>query len=125
MTIYSDNTPLKYNTPKFIYEFEVLTIQGNSFSEDCLEIWQDFLRDFKNRISVWDSITIHFRFNIYNTLTTRYISNTIETCNNMAKIKPVNIYWYYPEKDEDMMEAGQDYKELYTNIKNFTLISTK
>jgi len=117
----------KNDKPVFFFdnENETIIFSGNSYNNDCLDIWTNFVKKFEETIKNWDTITLNFRFTFYNTISTKFISFTLNICNQNATKKEIVINWYYPEIDTDMFEGGEDYKEVYTDIQTFNLISYK
>lgn len=98
-----------------------ITISGNSIPEDSKECWFPFIHELENILTEWPKLTINFKFDIYNTASTSHITKIMDMLFKADKSKKIVINWYYLEIDEDMMESGEDYKELYL-FKNFNLL---
>ena len=63
-------------------------------------------------------IIFDFEMDYYNTHSLRYLSKIFSILNEMVnKNKSVMINWHYRVIDEDMKEIGEDYKELYPDLK--------
>jgi len=63
-------------------------------------------------------IIFDFEMDYYNTHSLRYLSKIFSILNEMVnKNKSVMINWRYRVIDEDMKEIGEDYKELYPDLK--------
>ncbi|MEQ8240211.1 MAG: DUF1987 domain-containing protein [Cyclobacteriaceae bacterium] len=64
-----------------------------------------------------DSLTAHFSLEYINTSSTKGLINLMRRMDKIvAKGKKIEIYWYYEEDDEDMMETGEDFSDLLMNI---------
>ena len=103
---------------------KLITISGNSMPEDSKGYWYPFISELKSILERWDSLTIDFKFDMYNTSTTSHITRIMDMLMKADQNKLIVINWYYIYADEDMMESGQDYKDLYL-FKHFNLIERK
>jgi len=63
-------------------------------------------------------IIFDFEMDYYNTHSLRYLSKIFSILNDMIKNnKSVMVNWKYRLIDEDIQEIGEDYKELYPDLK--------
>lgn len=109
--------------PEIIYNEikQEITITGNSIPEHGEDAWKQFIRALEIYLVIWPKLTINFKFDYYNTTTTKPITTIILMLYAKDKLKDIEINWYYLKGDEDMMESGEDYKEMY-EFRNFNLI---
>jgi hypothetical protein len=64
-----------------------------------------------------DSLKAYFSLEYINTSSTKGLINLMRRLDKrVAKGKNIDIYWYYEEEDEDMMETGEDFSDLLMNI---------
>ena len=98
-----------------------ITITGRSIPEDADLAYYPFIKQLESIALNWTELVINFRFDYYNTASTRYITRIITILDEMRTRATVKINWFYLEKDEDMQDLGEDYKEIYSKL-NIKLI---
>lgn len=118
------------NTPKIVLDHtkDQYEISGESRPEDVRKFYDpvlDWLEKF-NAYLYWvgennsekKNIVFHFRFEYFNSSSAKYIMDIMtqlaeiqENCKNAS----INISWNYDEPDEDMLEAGEEFKNI-TNL---------
>jgi hypothetical protein len=92
-----------------------LEIKGKSIPENSVEFYKpvfDWLEAYLHAPSPQTELKISLEY--FNTSTSKClldIFRKLETLNLSGKSK-VKVLWYYETDDEDMMEAGEDYKAL-------------
>jgi len=105
-----DHTATK-DSPEIIFEIESNTIQilGNSFPENCDEIYEPvkrFLEQYDTNNTKVLNFSLHF--NLINSTSTVYMAQIICKVADLSKQGvPVNIKWHYYEYDEEMMDLGE------------------
>ncbi len=107
----------------------IITISGKSIPEEGYNAWFPFIRKLREHLKEWDKITINFQFSYYNTASTAAITTIMKMLSENQVRMNIVINWYYKvydskknKFDSDMMEAGEEYRELY-NFDNFNIIS--
>jgi hypothetical protein len=104
--------------PDIIISYPSISIIGSSVSEDPKDFYYPFILQLEEIAKNWNTLTVNFKFDYYNTVSYMYLTRIMKILDDMAKHKEVLINWYYLEKDEKLMEIGEDLKETYKfNIK--------
>lgn len=91
------------------------SLSGKSIPENSIEFYKsvyEWLDQYAQAPATETIITIQLEY--FNTSSSKClldIFRKLETLNNTGKSK-VLIKWMYEEEDEDMMEAGDDYRTL-------------
>ncbi len=88
-------------------------IAGTSFPEDAksfykpvLEWTDDYVKD------PLDELCLCFKLTYYNTSSSKILHTILEKFEDLAdKGSNISVKWYYESDDEDMYEAGLDYKD--------------
>jgi hypothetical protein len=108
-----------YSLPGFDYKLDGnCRIFGNSRPEnieeknDIYDLGMKFLEQLiKDRIS----INFTFEFDYFNTSTQKYIYNILFLLEKQEKKGSVN--WIYLDIDEDILEMGNQYKQMFKSLK--------
>lgn len=93
----------------------VLEIKGKSIPENSLEFYKplyDWLDNYLNSPASKTELIVRLEY--FNTSSSKClldIFRRLETLNTSGK-SVVKVIWFYDTDDEDMMEAGDDYKAL-------------
>ena len=111
------------NTPyiKLDKESCKLTIIGKSYPEDATLFYTPLVEEIdkcKSDLSK-SKITIKIALEIMNSVSTKYLFQVIKEIYESAKETVID--WYYEEEDEDMEEAGENFKSSFPKS-NFNLI---
>ena len=100
-------------------------VYGKSCPENVVEFYQpvlDWLDDYKD--NALDYTTFEFRLQYYNTASSKVLFIIMQKLEALVEAgKEVKIKWYYPEDDEALEEAGEEYDDLIDVP--FELIATK
>ncbi len=92
----------------------IYTMSGKACPEDPVEFYQpifDWLDNYIENPS--DEMIFQFKMIYYNTATSKVLMMILQKLEEVADNgTPVKVKWYYPEDDEDMFEAGEDYSEM-------------
>lgn len=67
---------------------------------------------------------LEFKLEYFNTSSTLVIRNLIRKISAHQENTELSVKWYYEEYDEDMKEAGDEFKLLFKNL-SFELIKVK
>jgi hypothetical protein len=100
------------DTPKIILDKSngIFEISGRSLPEDCAEFYKPVLEWIKQYAKSPNAST-DFIFNLeyFNTASSKLILDILTALDEVAG---ATIHWHYQEDDEDMMEAGEEYRDL-------------
>ena len=104
------------DTPAVILdaEKEVFQLSGRSLPEDVASFYDpiiDWLDDFAE--SDKQRMTFGFKLEYFNTASSKLILDVLLKLEEMFEGgKEIMVKWYYPEDDEDMEEAGEEYADI-------------
>jgi hypothetical protein len=100
------------DTPKIILDKNngIFEIAGRSLPEDSVEFYTpiiEWIREYARH----PNPTTEFVFSLeyFNTASSKLILDVI---NALSLVEGTSIHWHYQENDEDMREAGEEYKDL-------------
>lgn len=104
-------------TPYILFESDkgILEIKGKSIPENSIEFYKpvfEWLEGYSQNPAV--STEFRVRLEYFNTSSSKCILDIfrkLELIHAAGKSK-VKVCWYYEADDEDMMEAGEDYKAI-------------
>ena len=103
-------------TPEINFDAKkgILQISGRSIPENTFEFYDPLLTWINGYILEPNEKTIiKIQLEYFNTSSSKYI---LEILKKLKKLhidnKNVQDEWYYEEDDEEMMETGEDYKDL-------------
>ncbi|NOU17792.1 MAG: DUF1987 domain-containing protein [Bacteroidales bacterium] len=104
------------DTPTVILdsENEIFEISGRSLPEDVTAFYEPILRWLEEYSSSPNSKTIFtFKLVYFNTASSKLLLDILMKLEQMHEDgKDMLIRWYYPEDDEDMQEAGEEYADI-------------
>lgn len=97
-------------------------IEGKSYPEDIIAFYVPVVKWFeKYKDYGRNDLVINIKMHYFNSASSKVFIDIFERLEDYQN-KDVTINWYYPENDEEMLEAGKIYKGL-CNIKfNFFVI---
>jgi len=106
--------PLSYqyyfgNELEFTYSKAMNTMFiGGKSCHDVLEIYRKVLIQVKDHLDdpVRQSFRLHFRYETFNSITTKYLFNIIKLLNKYPN-KEIKVYWSY-KRSKDMIDIGLD-----------------
>jgi hypothetical protein len=104
------------DTPTIILDKEgnVFEISGRSLPEDVTTFYEpvlNWLDDYQEEAN--DNTTFAFKLVYFNTASSKLILDILMKLEEMHEDgKEVLIKWYFPEDDEDMEEAGEEYADI-------------
>ncbi len=106
----SPKTPSVHFDP----ETGVLELKGRSIPENALDFFHplnEWLEEYKNNPK--KETVVELRLEYFNTSSSKCI---LDFLRKLEKINgnntDVKVNWYYEKDDEDMLEAGEDYKAI-------------
>jgi hypothetical protein len=105
----------KTPTIKFDSNSGLVEIKGRSIPENSIEFYKpliDWLE--KYAIKPQANTTVNIQLEYFNTSSSKCILDVFKKLENINKSgnSTVIINWHYEEDDEDMSEAGEDYKAI-------------
>jgi len=104
------------DTPKIILDAEndILEISGRSLPEDVSSFYEPVLNWLNEYAENPKKKTIfNFKLTYFNTASSKLLLDILMKLEEMhEKGIEVLIRWHYPEDDEDMAEAGEEYADI-------------
>jgi len=104
------------DTPKIILDAgnEMLEISGRSLPEDVSSFYEPVLNWLTEYSENPNKKTIfNFKLTYFNTASSKLLLDILMKLEEMKeKGQEVLIRWHYPEDDEDMAEAGEEYADI-------------
>jgi len=104
------------DTPSVILDkaANIFEFSGRSLPEDVNAFYEPILEWLSNYSeSPNESTVVTFKLVYFNTASSKLILDILLKFEEISeKGSDVLIKWYYPEDDEDMQEAGQEYSEI-------------
>jgi hypothetical protein len=106
----TDDTP----TVTLDKENNIFEISGRSLPEDVVVFYKpilEWLDDYKN--DPLDKTVFNFKLEYFNTASSKLLLDVLlklEDINNDGH--DVLVKWHYPDDDEDMEEAGEEYSDI-------------
>ncbi|MBP1667854.1 MAG: hypothetical protein H6Q21_220 [Bacteroidetes bacterium] len=104
------------DTPKIILdaENEVMEISGRSLPEDVSSFYEPVINWLNEYAEKPNKKTIlNFKLTYFNTASSKLLLDILMKLEEMhEKGHDVLIRWHYPEDDEDMEEAGEEYADI-------------
>jgi hypothetical protein len=116
------------NTPAVIFKTDgELRIEGNSICENSLAFYTpplEWLKEFEKTNP--QKVTCHVNLEYFNSSSSLLLIKLFTLLSQIGKSgAQTNIIWYYPEEDEDMIEAGQNFSRIIKVPFNFQSISSQ
>lgn len=100
-------------TPAILFDPQkgLFKMFGRSLPENSLKFWSPILHEIKKGVNT-KYLDIKIKMEYYNTSSSRCVYDLLKVFKSLEDqgVK-LQIQWYYEEYDEDMFEAGMDYKE--------------
>jgi hypothetical protein len=104
------------DTPKIILdaENEIMEISGRSLPEDVSSFYEPVLNWLTEYAENPKKKTIfNFKLTYFNTASSKLLLDILMKLEEMhEKGQDVLIKWHFPEDDEDMAEAGEEYADI-------------
>lgn len=114
-------------TPQIEFDSEkgLISIEGISIPEDPQEFFMPLDEQLNEYVNAPNEKTfLEFRLEYFNTSTTLIIRNLIRKLHDISNKTQLNVKWYYETDDEDMEEAGDEFRMLFKNI-DFDIIGVE
>lgn len=104
------------DTPTVILdaENEIFEISGRSLPEDVTAFYEPIIRWLDEYASGPNPKTVFtFKLVYFNTASSKLLLDILMKLEQMHEDgKEMLVRWYYPEDDEDMQEAGEEYADI-------------
>ena len=104
------------DTPKIILdaEQEIMEIAGRSLPEDVASFYEPVLNWLNEYAENPNKKTVfNFKLTYFNTASSKLLLDILMKLEEMHEEgNDVLIRWHYPEDDEDMEEAGEEYADI-------------
>ena len=91
-----------------------MILTGRACPEDPLEFYKPVFNWFDNYAeNPNDKTVFEFKLSYYNTATSKVLMMLLQKLEEISEDgNEVLVRWHYPDDDEDMQEAGEDYSEM-------------
>ena len=95
-------------------ESNILEISGRSLPEDVNTFYEPMISWIEEYAKDPLDITVfNFKLTYFNTASSKIILDILTHFEDMIEEgHQVMVRWHYPEEDEDMLEAGEEYSEM-------------
>ncbi len=104
------------DTPGIIFDAEnkIFQISGRSMPEDVTAFYDPLLTWLDEYAEIVDSkIIFEFKLEYFNTASSKLLLDVLMKLEEMFEAgKEVSVKWYFPDDDEDMEEAGEEYADI-------------
>lgn len=105
-------------TPKVVVNTETgrILLAGISIPEDPYEFYSPVESEIDNYLqNPSENTSLEFQLEYFNTSSTLIIRNLIRKLANNSSSTNLKVSWYYEAYDEDMKEAGDEFKRLFAD----------
>jgi len=104
------------DTPSITFDVanEIFEVSGRSLPEDVAAFYEPIL-DWLDRYSeeALDKTVFDFKLVYFNTASSKMLLDILLKLEELHESgKDVLVRWHYPEDDEDMEEAGEEYSDI-------------
>jgi hypothetical protein len=94
-----------------------ISISGISIPENPLEFFKPLDQELETYISKPSPLTnLEFKLEYFNTSSTLIIRNVIRKLASINHQTELKVKWYFENDDEDMQEAGDEFKLLFKDV---------
>ena len=101
-------------TIKLDKENGIYLIEGRSCPEDVMQFYRpviNWLEEHEGKLK--DKVEFEFKLIYFNTASAKILLNIMQRIEKLYESgTDVVVKWYFPEDDEDLEEAGEDYKDM-------------
>jgi hypothetical protein len=93
---------------------DLMEISGRSLPEDVASFYEPILNWLDEYAqSPNDKTVFNFKLVYFNTASSKLLLDILMKLEEMYEAgKDVTVVWHYPEEDEDMQEAGEEYADI-------------
>ena len=104
------------DTPGIIFDAEnkIFQISGRSMPEDVTAFYEPLLMWLEEYSEIADGkIIFEFKLEYFNTASSKLLLDVLMKLEDMFEDgKGISVKWYFPDDDEDMEEAGEEYADI-------------
>jgi hypothetical protein len=91
---------------------KIIKIEGPSFPEDALEIYQPILKWLSENENILDELKCSFDYTILSSASNKVVFELFLKLEKMYNNgKNISVKWFYSSFDEDMLDEGRGFKE--------------
>ena len=96
---------------RYLQGLNLVSVKGWSITADVHDKYSQLLLDIRSHLIVRDTLNVHFKYDLFNGTTAKYLFRIIKAMNNAHRDgKTVKIYWSCDtENEKEMIETGLDY----------------
>ncbi len=92
----------------------IIKFSGRALPEDAIRYFQPILEWAKNYEG--DILDIDMNLEYFNTSVSKQLHDFLEILNDKAENCKIKLVWQYEEGDDEMLESGEIYMELFPRI---------
>lgn len=114
-------------TPKVSVNFDEgkILLAGISIPEDPYAFYSPVISEIESYLeNPKETTVLEFKLEYFNTSSTLVIRNLIRDISQSISKTNLTVKWFYEEYDDDMKEAGDEFRMLFDGI-NFEIIEVK
>ena len=117
-SLFIDATEGNFATPKISFHLEKreFVIEGESFIENTDAFYAPvigWLEEFIESNVSAGKIIFKFKYHYYNSSSAKSILRILKLLKkHKTDYADTQIYWYYPEGNEDLLQEGEDFRDL-------------
>ena len=91
----------------------VYLIEGRSCPEDVMKFYKPVFDWFESNENIKENVEFEFKLIYFNTASAKILLNIMQRIEQFFEAGvSISVKWYFPEDDEDLEEAGEDYKDM-------------
>lgn len=91
-----------------------IKIEGRAFPENAHDFFQPIIA-WTKEFSGHEAI-IEFNLEYFNTSVSKYLHQFMKSFDQKKCCKKIEVIWHFEEGDDDMLEAGEIFEELFPHI---------
>lgn len=92
-----------------------LKIEGRALIEDAYKFFRPILTWVREFAA--DDLQIDINLEYFNTSVSKQLHDFFQTIQDNPNNKKINLNWHYEEGDDEMLESGEIYEDLFPRIK--------
>lgn len=88
------------------------TLEGESYLENTWEFYENLVKWLRSYAKTGQPVYFDFKLTYFNTSSSKGILEVLEFLKEyQARGGSIELKWYYPEEDEDILEEAEDFVE--------------
>ena len=101
-------------TIRFIKEINALAVSGRSTGLEVLPAYTKLIEQVEQHFTHTSSLKCYFHYTVINASTTKLLFNLFKRLTTaQEKGHQIEIYWLINKDDEELIDIGLDFKNLY------------